>query len=152
MLKKILRCAILSMTPVVELRAALPAGIAMGLSPWLAYAVCVLANMMPVPIIILFLRPVLDWMRKRGGFFYKLAHWVDGKAEKNMKMYRKYELLGLFVLVAIPLPGTGAWTGALVASFLDMRLKRAVPVIFAGVATAGLLMLIFSLGVIKIVT
>ena len=140
------------MTPIVELRAALPAGIAMGLDPWLAYFICVVFNMLPVPVIILFLRPVLDWMRRRGGLFHKIAHWVDSKAEKNAKVYRKYELLGLFILVAVPLPGTGAWTGALVASFLDMRLKRAVPVIFAGVATAGLLMLAFSLGVINIVS
>ena len=152
MLKQVLICALLSMTPVVELRAALPVALASGLPPVFSYVLCVVCNMIPVPFIILFIRKILAWMKKIGGKFNSVAEWVENKAQKKLLVYQKYEILGLFILVAVPLPGTGAWTGALVAAFLGMRLKHSVPVIFAGVATAGLVMLLVSLGVIHVVT
>lgn len=151
MFRKIMLCALISMTPVLELRAALPAGLAMGIPIIPLYILCVLCNMVPIPFIILFVRKILAWMQKRGGCLKKCADWLENKAQKKLLMYQKYEMLGLFILVAIPIPGTGAWTGGLVASFLGMRLKHAVPVIFAGVVTAGLIMLLVSLGVISAV-
>lgn len=152
MLKDIVICALLAMAPVVELRAALPVALAKGLPPVFSYVLCVVCNMIPVPFIILFIRKILAWMNKVGGKLSSVAQWVENKAQKKLLVYQQYELLGLFILVALPLPGTGAWTGALVAAFLGLRLKNAVPVIFAGVATAGLVMLLVSLGVISVVT
>ena len=150
MLKKILICGVMSMVPVIELRGALPVGIAMGLNPILCYFLCVICNMIPVPFIILFIRQILEWMGKRGGFLAKVSDWVLNRAQKKLVEYEKYETAGLFIFVAIPLPGTGAWTGALIAAILGMRLKHAIPSIFLGVLTAGAIMLLVSLGVISL--
>lgn len=146
---KILITFLMSMVPVVELRGALPSGVAMGLSPWLAFAVSVIGNMVPVPFIILFIRRILDWM-KRFDSFRRIAEKLESKAKKHEDKIVKYEALGLFVLVALPLPGTGAWTGSLVAAIFDLRLRSAVPVIFAGVITAGLIVLFITYGVVLI--
>ena len=136
-----------SMAPVSELRGAIPVGIAMGLEPWLVWLVCVIGNMVPVPLIILCIRGVFQWMKRRKGFCARLAESMEQKAAKGAQLFYKYELLGLFILVAIPLPGTGAWTGALVAAMLRVRLKASVPIITLGVCTAGSVMLILSFGV-----
>ena len=142
---------LLAMTPVLELRAAVPAGIAMGLKPAAVFAAAVLGNMLPVPFIILFIRKILDWMRGRSGFLARVVQKLEAKAEKGAKLFYKYELFGLFLLVAIPLPGTGAWTGALVAALLDIRLKTAIPAIALGVLIAGGLVLCASLGIIAVI-
>ncbi len=150
MVKKVLIAAFLSMVPVAELRAALPVALASGLPAAFSYILCVFCNMIPVPFIILFIRRILTWMDGRGGKLRDISHWVENHAQKKLEAYHKYEVFGLYVFVAIPLPGTGAWTGALIAAFLGLRLKYAVPAIFAGVATAGLIMMAVSLGVIHI--
>ena len=139
MAHNILVCALLAMAPVVELRGALPA------LP--LYLLCVVCNLIPVPFIIVFIRRVLGWMARRGGKLGKIAAFVERHAHKKLEIYRKYEMLGLFILVAIPLPGTGAWTGALIAGLRDLRLRYALPVIGAGVAAAGIIMLALSHGV-----
>ena len=141
---------LLSMTPVLELRAAIPAGIAMELQPWAVYVLAVLGNLFPVPFIILFIRKLLDWMRGRQGFLLRVALWVEAKAARGAKLFYKYELFGLFLLVAIPLPGTGAWTGALVAALLNLRMRNAVLIIFCGVLAAGAVVLAASLGVVHL--
>lgn len=145
----VIQSAILAMMPVVELRGALPWAIARGLDPWFSYVLCVLFNMVPVPFILLFLNKILAWLEttKR---FSGIARWLKERAHKKSDVYYKYEMLGLFVLVAIPLPGTGAWTGALVASVMGLKSSRAIPSIFLGVAAAGIIMLTVSLGVISV--
>ena len=148
-LATVIQCAILAMMPVVELRAALPWAIARGLNPWLAFILCVLFNMLPVPFILLFLNKVLAWMETTTAFA-GIAKWLKERAHKKSDTYYKYEMLGLFILVAVPLPGTGAWTGSLVASVMGLRMKRALPPIFLGVAAAGLIMLTLSLGVVSV--
>ena len=148
-LMTILQCAVLSMMPVVELRGALPWAIARGLNPWFSYAMCVLFNMVPVPFILLFLNKILAWMETTKTFS-GIARWLKDRAQRKSDTYYKYEMLGLFLLVAIPLPGTGAWTGALVASVMGLKMKRAIPSIFLGVAAAGIIMLTVSLGVVSI--
>ena len=95
----------------------------------------------------MFIRRILGWMARRGGKLGKIAAFVERHAHKKLEIYRKYEMLGLFILVAIPLPGTGAWTGALIAGLRDLRLRYALPVIGAGVAAAGIIMLALSHGV-----
>lgn len=135
-----------AMLPILELRGAIPFGIGLGLDPWVAYFLAVIGNMIPVPFIIIFIRKIFAWLRPRSKwldrFITKLEHSAEGKWEK----VRKYELLGLIILVAIPLPGTGAWTGALIAALMDLRLRISLPAITIGVVIAGFLVLGLSMG------
>ena len=150
-LKNYLWVFFLSMVPVLELRAAIPIGATLGLE-WVAnYLICVIGNMIPVPIILLFVRHVLEWMKKIPRLD-KIALWVENKAQKNPPQVQKYASLGLLIFVALPLPGTGAWTGALVAAMLDMRMKYAIPSIFCGVLIAGLIMSLASYGLVSFLT
>ena len=140
----------ISMLPVVELRLGLPYGIALGLDYPLALTAAVLGNMLPVPFIILFIRQIFAWMRrhmpKLDGFVAK----IESKAHLKGETVQKYGPLGLLIFVAIPLPGTGAWTGALVAALMGLRIKFALPAIGAGVAAAGVIVTLVCRGVIHI--
>ena len=147
-LGKLVATFLISLVPVVELRGGIPFGVAQGLPLWEAYIAAVLGNLLPVPFIILFLRHIFLWLHrfeKTSAIVTKLEERAHLKGEK----VEKYRALGLFILVAVPLPGTGAYTGALVAAVLDIRLKTAFPVIAAGVMTAGILMLALSHGVVS---
>lgn len=129
---------LVSMLPIIELRGAIPVGVELGLSHIQAMIISIIGNMFPVPLIIIFIRRIFAWLRKH---IPKLEHFVtrmEQKAESKREYIQKSELLGLMLLVAIPLPGTGAWTGALIAALLDIRLRRAMPAIFAGVVIAGI--------------
>lgn len=128
---------LVSMIPVVELRGGIPFGVTLGLPVWAAYLAAVIGNMVPVPFIIVFIRRIFKWLRVKLPSLGQLIEKLENKAHLKGQMVRKYKYLGLVILVAIPLPGTGAWTGALVAAFLDMRLRDAVPSIFLGVLIAG---------------
>ena len=130
---------LVSMVPVIELRGGVPFGTALGLAPLHALVVCIIGNMLPIPFIIVYIRRIFHWMRRRSP---RLNALVD-KLEKN-----KY--IGLWLFVAIPLPGTGAWTGALIAALLDMPLRKSIPSIFLGVVTAGLIMTFVTGGVVAI--
>lgn len=130
--------AVVSMAPVVELRGGIPIGVGLGLPLWEAYFAAVIGNMVPVPFIIVFIRRIFKWLRVKIPPLGRLIEKLEDKAHLKGQMVRKYKYLGLVILVAIPLPGTGAWTGALAAAFLDMRLRDAVPSIFLGVLIAGL--------------
>ena len=138
---------LISMVPVIELRAAIPYAIGVGIEPWLACVLAVIGNMIPVPFILLFIRRIFAWMKR----YEKLGRIVDKlekRAASKSETVKKYELVGLCILVAIPLPGTGAWTGALVAALLEMRIKRALPEIFIGVVIAGIVVtLVTALGI-----
>ena len=147
---KLILTFLAAMVPVLELRAALPFGVRLGLDPWMALVASILGNMVPVPFIILFIRYILEWM-KRFEKFRRIAERLEAKAKKHEDKIVKYEALGLFILVAIPLPGTGAWTGSLVAALFDIRLRTAVPVIFCGVAAAGIFVFLITYGVVAIV-
>ena len=136
-----------AMLPVVELRGAVPIGLGLGLPHIPVLIVSILAYMIPVPFIILGIRHVFRWMRRHSLKLERLVSKLEARAAKKAILVRRYELLGLYILVAIPLPGTGAWTGALVAAVLNLRLKVAFPAVFAGVVTAGLVMYLLSLGV-----
>lgn len=136
----------ISMLPVVELRGGIPAGAAMGLPFWEVFTICVLGNLLPVPFLILFAKAVLQKLStlpKVGPFFARIIRRADEKAAS----IGQYEKWGLFVFVAIPLPGTGAWTGSLVAALLRMRLAPALLCIFAGVLASGLIMSGISYGI-----
>lgn len=150
MAHKVLLTFFISMLPVVELRGGLPYGIALGLDYPLALIAAVLGNMVPVPFIILYIRHVFQWLRKRSPWWRRKIENLEKKAHLKGRLVHKYRTLGLCILVAIPLPGTGAWTGALVAAVLDMRLKNAVPTIFLGVCIAASIMTAVTFGVINI--
>ena len=147
-LGKVLTTLFVSMVPVIELRGAIPIGTGLGLPLGLSIVVSIIGNMIPVPFIIVFIRKIFEWMRKKlpklNGFVTKL----EEKADKQKETVLRYEFWGLFILVAIPLPGTGAWTGALVAAMLDMRLKKAIPSILLGVVTAGIIVALVTSGVV----
>lgn len=131
----------ISMVPVIELRGAVPIGTGMGLEWHWTLIVAIIGNCLPVPVILLFVKKVLTWMRGCSiELFRKVSDWLHEKAEKNREKIDKYAAWGLFVFVAIPLPGTGAWTGALVASLFDMPKGKAMLSISAGVVGAGLIM------------
>ena len=125
---------IISVLPILELRGGLIAAAVLNVDFWIAFPICVAGNMLPIPFILLFIRKIFEWMKKTK-LFKKLAVKLEERAKKkadNGKKH-KYKLWGLFVLVAIPLPGTGAWTGALAADIMDVRIKHAFPVITLGV-------------------
>lgn len=143
-----LKTLVTAMMPILEIRGAIPVGVASGLDPWLAFAVGFVGNMLPIPILILLTRKIIEWLKKHN-MLVRLTAWLENKGSKGAQKVQKYSFWGLFILVAIPLPGTGAWTGALVASLLDMRLKRALPAIAMGVAVAGLIVLLVTYGVIS---
>lgn len=142
---------LISMLPVVELRLGLPYGIAIGLDYPLALTAAILGNLLPVPFIILFIKNVLLFLRahfkKLDGFITKLENRANLKSE----MVTKYGQIGLCLLVAIPLPGTGAWTGALVAALMGMRLRKALLPIVLGVLIAAAIMTGVTFGVIHLI-
>lgn len=130
---------IVSMIPVIELRGAIPLGVGLGLSHFDAMWVSMLGNMLPVPFIILFIRPIFKWMTRKSEKLGRVVEKLEARAEGKWDKVHKYQFFGLAIFVGIPLPGTGAWTGALIAAVMDMRLRTALPSIALGVVIAGLL-------------
>jgi uncharacterized membrane protein len=130
---------LISLTPVMELRAAIPVGAIIGLPALACAAVSVAGNILPIPFIVLFMRRILGWMKRRSLKLGRLAAFLEKKVGSKRDALYKGTVLGLLILVAIPLPGTGAWTGALVAAALNIRLRVAMPAISAGVVIAGAL-------------
>jgi uncharacterized membrane protein len=134
------------MVPIIELRGAVPFGVGMDLPLLPVLIVSVVGNMLPVPFIALFIRRIFGFLRRRSKRLNGIVSKIEDRARKKARKIKKYETLGLFILVAIPLPGTGAWTGALVGALLNIRLKWLLPAIFAGVVTAGVIMSILTYG------
>lgn len=137
---------LVAMLPVVELRGAIPYGIVVGLAPWPTFLAAVIGNMIPVPFILMLIRKIFGWLRAFPWWREKIDS-LEKHAHLKGRVVHKYRTLGLLILVAIPLPGTGAWTGSLVASILDIRLKTAVPTIFTGVVIAGIITMLVTFGV-----
>ena len=147
MLKKLIYIFAISMVPVIELRAAIPIGAGMGLEMWQCFLAAVLGNLLPVPFLVLFGGKVLHWL---AGFekFGKPFRKILEIGEKKVGKMNKTLFWGLLTFVAIPLPGTGAWTGSLVAITLGLSLKKAFPPIALGVVGAGLIMMLGSYGIV----
>lgn len=142
---------LVSMVPVIELRGGIPFGVAAGLPVWMAMLAAIIGNLIPVPFIIVYIRRVFQWMRRRMPRFGGMIDKLEAKAHLKGQKVQKYQYFGLALFVAIPLPGTGAWTGALAAAFLDMRLRKALPSIVAGVAVAGVVVSAITYGVASII-
>ena len=134
---KIVMTFLISMVPVIELRGAIPIGVGAGLSPLVAIGVSIVGNLVPVPFIIIFIKKIFAWLRTVNQKLDGLVTRLEKRAEAKSVTVQRYAFWGLFILVAIPLPGTGAWTGALVAAMLEMPLKKAFPAILLGVLGAG---------------
>ncbi len=134
---------IVSLLPIVELRGGLIAAAVLGVEWYIALPICVIGNMLPIPFILMFIREVFGWLKK--------IKWLQGtiekleaKTRKKGERIQKKRLIGLILFVGIPLPGTGAWTGALAADLLDLRIKHSLPAITLGVVLAGVIMLVVS--------
>lgn len=165
MLQKCIYVFLISMLPVVELRGGIPVAMGLGLPFWLSYLVCVLGNMLPVPFIIVFSKSIFAWFARQRDvetdsrslivkLWYKFINLigkilfkVNKRADEKAKTIGTYELFGLFLFVAIPLPGTGAWTGSFIAAVLRLRLVKSFCAILAGVLASGLIMGLISHGV-----
>jgi len=137
---------LMAMVPVIELRGAIPYGVIAGLSVHTAFILAVLGNLTPIPVLVVFTRKVFEWIRTKSEKLDQFVRRMEAKADKNKAIVERSEFLGLMILVAIPLPGTGAWTGALVAAMLNMRLKRAMPAIILGVIIAGVIVTTITYG------
>lgn len=141
---------LVSMVPIIELRGGIPFGVALGLNPWVAFLACIIGNMIPVPFIIVYIRRIFGWMRRRLPKLDGIVDRLEKKAHLKGRKVTKFKYIGLFLFVAIPLPGTGAWTGALAAAFLDMPLRKALPSIFLGILAAGFLVTGLTYGFLSI--
>ncbi len=147
MIGKLITTFLISMVPIIELRGAVPFAYANGINIWIAVLVSIIGNLVPVPFIIIFIKKIFSFLRKLSPKLDLLVKKLEDRAEKKSNVVQKYKFWGLFVLVAIPLPGTGAWTGALVAAMLDMRIKDAFWSILLGVIAAGVIVALTTCGV-----
>lgn len=155
MFQKYFICLFVSMVPLLELRGGVPIAVGMGLDYLPALIVCVIGNMIPVPIIYLFARKVLEWGRDKkyiGKFFtYCIEKGEHGGQKLTKKAGKKGLFIALMLFVGIPLPGTGAWTGTLAASFLNMGFKETTKAVILGVLMAGIIMGIASTGIFALI-
>ena len=134
---------LISLLPILELRGGLVAAAILGVKWYIAFPICVVGNMLPIPFILLFIKQIFKFLRKVPGF-RTIIPKLEEKAGKKGSAINKGRFIGLFSFVAIPLPGTGAWMGALAATLFDIRMKRSLPIIFIGVITAGVIMLLVA--------
>ncbi len=150
-LGKFIATFLVSMVPVVELRVGLPLGVGMGLPYGLALTASLLGNMLPVPFIIVYIQRVFTWLRGRWGAMDRFITKLENKAHVKGETVQRVGPWGLLIFVAIPVPGTGAWTGALIAALLKLRVKQATPAIFVGVCIAAAIISAGTYAVINIV-
>ena len=138
---------IISLMPILELRGGLIAAALLGLNPVSSYVISIIGNIIPVPFILLLINKILEWMR-HSKHFKKIANWLDKKVEKRKGQIEKYGFWGLVLFVGIPLPGTGAWTGCLIASVLEMDRKKAFIAAMIGIFIASIIMMLVSFGLL----
>ncbi len=141
---------IVSMLPILELRGGLIAAKLMNVEFFKAFAICYIGNMLPIPFILLFIRKIFNLMKKIPKV-EEIINKLEARSLRKADNVKKYRLLGLLLFVGIPLPGTGAWTGALIADLLDIRIKHSFPVIAAGVFIAGVIISILSYGLLGLI-
>lgn len=135
---------LVSVIPFIELRGAIPFGImALGMPWYEAFLISFISNCLPIPFVILLTRPIFGWLKKTR-LFAGLVTRLEAKMMKKSEKVTKYKVIGLFLFVALPVPGTGAYSGALIAALLDMRLNKAIPSLVLGVFVAGVIMTLIS--------
>ena len=134
-----------SMLPIIECRGAVPLGWGLGMPWWQTALFAIAGNLLPVPFILLFIRGILRWMRScRVKLFNKISAWLDRKIEKHKGTIEKYSYWGVMIFVAVPFPGTGAWTGTLIASVLGLEPKKCFLAAVGGVLIATAIMTVIS--------
>ena len=141
-----------SLLPIIECRGAIPLGCALGLPWWQTFLLSAAGNLLPVPFILLFIRAVLNYLVKsKIKLFYRFGNWLEKKVEKNKGKIEKYSYWGVLIFVAIPAPGTGAWTGSLIASVLKLDPKKTFLAVVGGVLIASTIMTVFSYAIATLV-
>ena len=133
---------IVSLFPILECRGGLIVAALLGVKLWVAVPICIIGNVLPVPFILTLLKKVLGWMKKTP--LHGIAEWIERRGQKKSVGMKYGEFWGLLLFVGIPLPGTGAWTGSLIATILDMDWKKAIVPILLGVLMATVIMTVFS--------
>lgn len=136
---------IISLLPILELRGGMIAAVLLNIPLWKAFLICYIGNILPIPFILLFIKKIFEWLR-RFRIFARFIERMEAKSEKNRDKILRYKQWGLLLFVAIPLPGTGGWTGALMASLLEIDIKKSMPIIAVGVLIAGIIMTILTYG------
>lgn len=139
---------IISLMPILELRGGLIAAALLDINPIVSYIISIIGNILPVPFILWFINSILNWMRN-SKHFSGIAKWLDEKVTKHKSQIEKYGFWGLVLFVGIPLPGTGAWTGCLIAAVLKMNKKKAFLAAMLGILMASIIMMILSFGLLK---
>lgn len=140
---------IISILPILELRGGLIAAALLGLDPIPSYIISIVGNILPVPFILLLMSKILEWMRKsKVKVFNKFAGFLDRKVEKNKEKIEKFGYWGIVLFVGIPLPGTGAWTGSMIASALELDKKKTFGAVMIGIFMASIIMMLLSFGVL----
>ena len=141
---------IVSMVPLIELRGGLIAAALLGMPLWEGVLFCLAGNIVPIPFILLFITPLFNWLKKTK-LFRPMVEKLEARSMGKSEKIQKYQFWGLVLFVGIPLPGTGAWTGALIASLLNIKLKKAVPAIFLGLLLATTIMCVITYGIPAVV-
>lgn len=140
---------IISLLPLLELRGGILAASLLKLSPVSGYVISMIGNLIPIPFILLLINKILVWMKNsKITLFNKFANWLDSKVEKHKGQIEKFGYFGLVLFVGIPLPGTGAWTGSLIASVLEMDRKKSFLAIIVGIVMASIIMMVLSYGIL----
>ncbi len=141
---------IISMCPILELRGGLIAASLLNMDPWVSYLICMVGNIIPIPLILWLINKILNWMRNnKNKKISGIAKWLDKKVDKHKGQIEKYGYWGLVLFVGIPLPGTGAWTGCLIASVLEMDRKKSFLAALLGVFIASVIMMLLSFGLLS---
>lgn len=139
---------IISLMPILELRGGLIAASLMNAPMWTSFLVCFIGNILPIPFILWFITSIFEYLKKKGKRLGKLVEKIENKANSKKDQIERLKYLGLVLFVGIPLPGTGAWTGCLIAALLGMDKKKSAIAAIVGVIMAGIIMLIFSYGIL----
>jgi len=141
---------LISMCPILELRGGLIAASLLGMNPWISYVICIIGNIIPIPLILWLINKILNFMRKsKNKRLNGIVKWLDKKVDKHKGQIEKFGYLGLVLFVGIPLPGTGAWTGCLIASVLEMDRKKSFIAALIGVFIASVIMMLVSFGLLS---
>lgn len=139
---------VISLMPILELRGGLIAASLLNMNPITSFIICLIGNILPIPFILWFITPIFDRLKKTK-HLSKLVNKIESKANSKREQIEKREFWGLLLFVGIPLPGTGAWTGSLIASMVGMNKKKSLLAAFLGVILAGMIMMLLSFGVLK---
>ncbi|KNF09682.1 putative membrane protein [Gottschalkia purinilytica] len=149
LIKKEYIVMLLAATPISELRGAIPFGISLGLSPLNSTIISIIGNIVPVPFLLILLEPIFKYFENVIGIG-RILTWAKNKGMKHKEKIKKYSVFGLFILVAVPLPSTGAWTGCVVATLFKIKFRDAMIAIISGIVASGIVVFLLSYKVVSL--